>query len=67
VIDDLHRLARVHAGEIGQDLEAQIQGVVERAQHLRHAARLDADLGLVVALVDRSSQVTRPGGLRAGP
>src|SRR5450756_1984105 len=57
VIHDLHDLACVHAGEVGQDLKAQIQGVVEDPEYVRHGPRSNANLGFVVALVDRQPQV----------
>ena len=53
VVDDLHHLAGVDAGEVGQELEAELGLVVERAQDLDDVAGADPDLGLVVALADR--------------
>jgi hypothetical protein len=65
VVDDLHHLAGIDAGQVGQDLEAEIYGVVQGAQHVRHVARRDADLGLVVALADRDRSCA-PGAPRGG-
>ena len=52
VVDDLHGLARVHAGQVGQQLEAELGLVVEGGQDRDHVAGRDPDLGLVVALAD---------------
>jgi hypothetical protein len=56
VVDDLHDEAGVHAGEIGEELEPQLGLVVECAEHLRHVAGCDPDLGLVVPLADRPDE-----------
>src|SRR5664280_763798 len=66
VIHDLHHLARVHAGDVGQDLKTQVRGVVEDPEYVRHGPRIDSNLGLVVALVDRHLQVSVQTRLESG-
>ena len=67
VVHDLHVVAGVDAGEVGEHLEVEVRLVVERAQHLDHVARGDPDLGLVVALADRPGQALAEAGLQALP
>ena len=62
VVHDLHHLAGVDAGEVGQELEPERRLVVERGDHLGHVAGRDADLGLVVALADGAGQLRRRSG-----
>ena len=52
MVDDLHVVAGVHAGEVGEDLEVELRVVVERAHDLDQVRGADPDLGLVVALAD---------------
>jgi hypothetical protein len=56
VVDDLHGLARVHAGQVGEEFEAEVRVVVQLGHHRHDVARPDADLGLVMALPDRAGQ-----------
>ena len=56
MVDDLHRVARVDAGEVGQDDEGERRLVVERAEDIRDVAHADAHLGLVVALLRRTME-----------
>ena len=66
VVDDLHDLAGVDAGEVGEELEAELRLVVERASGRRTTSPgADPDLGLVVALADRSGQLLAEAGLEA--
>ena len=66
VVDDLHDLARVDAGQVGEELEPELGLVVERGDDLGHVARPDADLGLVVALADGPGQLLAEAALQAG-
>ena len=67
VVDDLHDLAGVHAGEIAQELEAELGLIVQCADHGHDVARADADLGLVVALPDRTEEPIAEPGSRGEP
>ena len=58
--------AGVDAGEVRQELEAEIGLVVEGGQHRDDVAGPDAHLGLVVALADRPGQLLAEAGLEAG-
>ena len=66
VVDDLHHLAGVDARQVGQELEAELRLVVERGEDLGHVTGPDADLGLVVALADRTGQPVAEAALEAG-
>ena len=60
-------VAGVDAGEVAQELEAERRLVVQRGQHRHDVAGADADLGLVVALADRSGQLRRRSAPRGAP
>ena len=66
MIHDLHDVSGVHAGKVGQNFIAQIKGVVEDSEYVGHGPRIDANLGLVVALVDRQPQVAVQARLESG-
>ena len=57
VIDDLEHHARVHAGKVGEQLEAELGVVVERGHHGCQLPRPDDDLGRVVARRDGGQQL----------
>ena len=65
MIHDLHHDPRVHPGEVTQELEPQRRVVVERAQDVRHLARIDPNLGLIVALAYGSTQAIRETAFQA--
>ena len=56
VVDDLHLLAGVDAGEVGEHREGEVRLVMQAAQDVDDVARADPDLGLVVALPGRAVQ-----------
>jgi hypothetical protein len=56
VVDHLHLLACVDAGEVREQLEPEIRLVVEGTQDVRYVAGADPDLGLIVALPDDSRE-----------
>ena len=66
MVDDLHDLAGVDAGEVGQEAEVEGGLVVEGADDPDDVARADPDLGLVVALADRPGQDVAEARLEAG-
>jgi hypothetical protein len=53
---DLHRLAGIDAGEVGQDLEPERRVVMERPDELGVVLRRDANLGRVMARGDGRGQ-----------
>ncbi len=67
VVDDLHLGPGVDAGEVGEELEAELRLVVERPHRVRDVARPDPDLGLVVALADGAGQALAEARLEAPP
>jgi len=83
VVDDLHGVARVDPGQVGQELEPEGRFVVQGPQHVGHVPGRDPDLGLVVtlahgpgediaeplleAVTDRSIHVLRRSRARSGP
>ena len=66
MVDDLHDLAGIDPGQVGQELEAEVGLVVERGDHLRDVTGPDPDLGLVVALPDGPGQLVGEPPLQAG-
>ena len=66
MVDDLHDLARVDAGEVGQEAEVEAGLVVERADDPDDVAGTDPDLRLVMALADRSGQDVAEARLETG-
>ena len=63
MIHDLHHLARVHAGQIAQELEPELRLIVQRPDHGNDVAWADPDLGLVMALPDGAQQPIPESGL----
>ena len=67
VVDDLHDLARVHAGQVREELEAEARARRgARSGPATTSPGADADLGLVVALADGPGQLVAEAGLQAG-
>jgi hypothetical protein len=66
VVDDLHDRARVHPGQVAQELEPEGRLVVERVHHGDDIAGRDPHLRLVVALTDRTGQLLAEAGLQPG-
>ena len=65
VVDDPHLSARVHAGDVGQELESEVRFVVQAAHHVCDVLGADPDLGGVSALTDRIDQLITEGGFEA--
>ena len=65
MVDDLHDLAGIDAGQVRQELEVEVRLVVEGGQDRDDVSRADPHLGLVVALADRSGQGRAEATLQA--
>jgi len=65
VVDDLHGRTRVDAGQIAQELKAELGFVVQPGDDRDDVTGRDAHLGLVVALSDGPGQLRGEAGLEA--